>query len=180
MTQALIGSLCLAIVVAGVFWQAYIFDAYGEDPEEIFNTDYIDENFFSRRMFLPTWLSIASIGFIIVYGAGVLSWNTLVGIDPQATNTIGIDYSILFFLFSLAIVILFKSYLAPFLLSISTSWSVYMWFQYGVFDLIPLFSLVIEYLMHWAPTWLKDTYIVGMLSYITGSSILSTFYAVKN
>lgn len=173
--EIVIGSGCFLILIFGLGWQLFLAEKYGESDIGIIDLDNFDRNFNSKRMLIPSTLASLAFIIIVLYAIGLIVWNIFVGIDQRATNTVGPDFKILLLLAILAVVIVIKSFYAPILLSAALSWALYMWFQYDIIEVIPIFSFVIEFLLNWAPPWVQNFYIMGMLSYLAGSSIITTF-----
>lgn len=173
--EIVIGAGCFLILAFGLGWQLALAEKYNESEIGIIDLDNFGKNFGSKRMRIPAIFATMSFTLIILYAIGLIVWNIFIGIDPKATNTVGPDFKILLFLAILAVVIVIKSFYAPVLLSATLSWTLYMWYQYDIFDVIPVYSFVIDFLLNWAPPWIKNSYTIGMISYLTGSSIVATF-----
>ncbi len=168
--ELLLGIFCFLIILFGIGFQFFICEKYDEEPSEIFNEIYFEKNFFSKRMIVPTFFASFLAGAAALIFFGTLTYNTLSGIDPNSDVKIALDFKATAFLVVLALIIVIKSYLAPFLVFLTASWTLYIWVSYGSVEWIPVYQLVIDYIIPWAPEWAKNTYLYTMMSYVIGAT----------
>ena len=152
--------ICFAILASSIAWQVFIYGKMGP----------------SSRSESETILSVmgipAIIGGIIIVGS--ISWSVLILIDPNTHATLSGQIKFVGTIIVLAIIFFIKNLFGAVLSGATLSWAIYMWYQYGSIELIPIFQMVIDAFMPWAPTWMKVLYIWVTLIYAFISSVISS------
>jgi len=156
-TQILIGVICFVILAGSVVWQGFIYNKMGE--------------YGSSSGLLVAGIPAIIGGTIII---GSISWSILVLIDPDTYATLSEQAKFVGTIIILAIIFFFKNLFGAVLSGAALSWAIYMWYQHGQMELIPIFQMVIDTFMSWAPLWMKKLYIWITLVYALISSIISS------
>ena len=133
-----IGFLSLILIIAGIAWQAFTYIGDEEAGEVAFYK----------------YASPVAIGLVCLVSYslfGLMSW--------IASNEVERFWPIFGSIIGLTIVFGIKNLVGPFFLGLALSWAVFQRFINGAWDLIPVYDVVIDALLFWAPSWVQITYI---------------------
>jgi hypothetical protein len=152
---ALIGTLCLLVMMFGIRWQALTF--LGDTVTR------------QQRM---KWALIV-VGSCVT---GATTWG-IFGLIDAKSNITPLDAA--GYVLGVAIVgvaFLMKTWMGPILLTATLSWSVYMLLVYGEWSLIPVFNIIVETFLSFAPAYADQFYTAFTLLF----SMLGSMFSVAN
>ncbi len=154
--DSLIGLICLAILFGSFRWWLIVAKKRGIR--------------FNKRNLSTTYLPLVIGGLIVL---GLWSWNILLGIDPNKSPDDN-DFNIILSIIALTLVFTLKNFFGPILIGATLSWAIYQYYQNQIFDLIPIFRLIVENLLYWASDLIQAIYTCTSLLVVLITSVIDS------
>ena len=151
----LVGAIAFAIFAVGV---ALTFATYIVPIEDG------NEELIAIRLFLPPVLFLAVLIFYGFFGILTL-------FDDSFSHAQHPFWDIFASLVGLGIVFSLKNVIAPAILGATAAWAVYKLMMYGGWELFPIYWLILEGLLFWAPDWIQIGYIYGSIAALIASTV---------
>ncbi|MBL9116035.1 MAG: hypothetical protein JNJ83_13595 [Verrucomicrobiaceae bacterium] len=147
------GFLATAVVVAGIVWQAFVFQRDGDND--------------GQRHVVAAVIS----GLVIL---GAIGYSIFAVFDPRVEIGFLGGIKLVGTSFVVAVLFWIKQALGPLLLSVMASWTAYVFLQHGELDMVPVISWLLDMLFSAYPSWVGQTYIWFTVIYGLVGSLLSS------
>ncbi len=149
-----VGVLCVIIIGGGFYWQ-----------HKLFEKD--EQNGFTE---LPLRVMIPLVAGALLPLGGAVAW-VLVLIDDRSEVTGWHAFARILVCLAVWFVFNIKNTIAPIFLAASLSWTLWVFAHYGEFSIIPIVTLMADWVTNYAPAWVGTLYTGLVFVYTACSSI---------